>query len=81
METVTHSGNASDKEQICESCRGLGVVTISDGPLVPLMKEAGTFCHCTAGRQRWEATLRAVRESERPSGRAPNGPARKSRGP
>jgi len=53
----------------CQRCRGSGVVTVRGGPLSALMKEAGEFCgDCSTGKQRWEATLRAIQLCEKAAG-------------
>jgi hypothetical protein len=59
------SENVNAKESICRSCRGTGVRRPKDGPL---SSDAGVFCRdCSAGSARWEATLKAIRECERPT--------------
>jgi len=60
---------------LCLKCRGAGVITISDGPFEALMREGGVFCtHCEEGKQRWQATLKAIQECERPLTRRPGLP-------
>ena len=50
------------RPQTCEVCRGTGIVSAKD---VESPREMGRFCTaCSAGRKRWEATLRLVGEQD-----------------
>jgi len=54
-----------NQESACIRCEGSGVLTVQDGPLAPMMKEAGVFCSdCFAGRSRWDASLKLIRDCE-----------------
>jgi len=57
----------------CGRCGGFGVVTVKDGPVAALSAEVAVFCAaCDAGKQRWQATLKAIRECEEAVARGPH---------
>ncbi len=69
------NGAIDSEPPTCQQCRGSGVIRINDGPLTPLMDEAGIFCRCPAGAVRWQAVLDAIGKYDPPaakrSGTAP----------
>jgi hypothetical protein len=61
-ESTNHQESVTDAPQICQRCRGTGVVSAKD---VEMPNELGTFCQdCTTGQQRWNRTKELVQASE-----------------
>jgi len=60
----------SGSQTTCQVCRGTGIVSAKD---VESPREMGRFCTaCSAGRKRWEATLRLLGEQDYTSQSAAN---------
>ncbi|MGH9830867.1 MAG: hypothetical protein ACREDR_47280 [Blastocatellia bacterium] len=44
----------------CTLCRDSGIIPTREGPISLLMEEAGVFCTCNVGIERWQSMLERI---------------------